>query len=68
MAESVPLPALAGKEMVAEYIGLDPTVLGSEGELMKFHGQAQLRNLFSHIFRVSAGLAMSFGDEVNKWR
>lgn len=67
MAESAPLPALAGKEIVAEYIGLDPTVLGSEGELMKFCGHVRLRNLFSHIFLVSAGLAMYSGDEVNKW-
>lgn len=50
MADSVPLPALAGKEIIAEYIGLDPTVLGSEGELMKFHGHVRLRDLFSHIF------------------
>lgn len=50
MADSVPLPALAGKEIVAEYIGLDPTVLGSEGELMKFRGHVRLRDLFSHIF------------------
>lgn len=50
VAESVLLPALAGKEIVAEYIGLSPTVLGSEGELMKFCGRVQQRNLFSHIF------------------
>lgn len=66
MADSIPLPALAGKEIVAEFIGLDPTVLGSEGELMKFCGHVQLRDLFSYIFWVSTGLAMSFGDKGNK--
>jgi len=49
MAESVQAEVLAGKEIVAEYIGLDPALLGVRGELMKFCGRVQLRNLFSHI-------------------
>lgn len=68
MAESVQAEVLAGKETIAEYIGLDPTLLGVRKAVNDVLWACSAKEPLFHILCESVqALAMFSGDEIQCW-